>query len=95
MYRVGEVSIHRACCERATQPYSLGGGGRFDKAQDQQVITTPCFLAKDKNDISDKQFQQFPPKLGYSCRAKPVKKVGPRRKLTKQEWDLASSVPLP
>ena len=27
MYRVGEVSVHRACCERATQPYSLGGGG--------------------------------------------------------------------
>ena len=27
MYRAGEVSIHRACCERATQPYSLGGGG--------------------------------------------------------------------
>ena len=27
MYRAGEVSEHRACCERATQPYSLGGGG--------------------------------------------------------------------
>ena len=27
MYRAGEVSVHRACCERATQPYSLGGGG--------------------------------------------------------------------
>ena len=27
MYREGEVSVHRACCERATQPYSLGGGG--------------------------------------------------------------------
>ena len=27
MYRAGEVSIHRACCERATQHYSLGGGG--------------------------------------------------------------------
>ena len=26
MYRAGEVSVHRACCERATQPYSLGGG---------------------------------------------------------------------
>ena len=25
MYRAGEVSVHRACCERATQPYSLGG----------------------------------------------------------------------
>ena len=27
MYREGEVSVHRACCERTTQPYSLGGGG--------------------------------------------------------------------
>ena len=27
MYRAGEVSVHRACCERAAQPYSFGGGG--------------------------------------------------------------------
>ena len=27
IYRAGEVSVHRAFCERATQPYSLGGGG--------------------------------------------------------------------
>ena len=27
MYREGEVSVHRACCERTIQPYSLGGGG--------------------------------------------------------------------
>ena len=27
MYRAGEVSVHRACYERATRPYSLGGGG--------------------------------------------------------------------
>ena len=27
MYREGEVSVHRTCCERTTQPYSLGGGG--------------------------------------------------------------------
>ena len=40
MYRAGEVSVHRACCERATQPYSLGGEVRFDQAQDQQVVTT-------------------------------------------------------
>ena len=40
MYRAGEVSVHRACCERATQPYSLGGEIRFDQAQDQQVVTT-------------------------------------------------------
>ena len=27
MYRDGEVSVHRACCEWTSQPYSLGGGG--------------------------------------------------------------------
>ena len=27
MYRASDVSVHRACCERATQPYSLGAGG--------------------------------------------------------------------
>ena len=27
MYGEGEVSVHRACCERTTQTYSLGGGG--------------------------------------------------------------------
>ena len=41
MYRAGEIAVHRACCERATQPYSLAGGGvRFDQAQNQQVVTT-------------------------------------------------------
>ena len=40
MYRAGEVSVHRARCERATQPYSLGGEVRFDQAQDQHVVTT-------------------------------------------------------
>ena len=27
MYRAAEVSVHRACCERATKPYSRGVGG--------------------------------------------------------------------
>ena len=27
MYIAGEVNVPRACCERATQPYSLGEGG--------------------------------------------------------------------
>ena len=27
MYRAGEVSVHSACCEQATKPYSLGGKG--------------------------------------------------------------------
>ena len=26
MYREGEVSVHRACCERTTKTYCLGGG---------------------------------------------------------------------
>ena len=38
MYRAGEVSVYRACCERATQPYSLGGEVRNIQAQDQQVL---------------------------------------------------------
>ena len=38
MYRAGELSVHRACCERATQPYLLGGEVRFIQAQDQQVL---------------------------------------------------------
>ena len=40
MYRAGEVSVHRACCEPATQLYSFGGEVRFDQAQDQQMVTT-------------------------------------------------------
>ena len=27
MYRADEISVHRACWARATQPYPLGGGG--------------------------------------------------------------------
>ena len=38
MYRAGEVSVLRACCERATQPYLLWGEVRFIQAQDQQVL---------------------------------------------------------
>ena len=45
MYSAGEDFVHRAYCERATQPYSLGGevggaGLRFDQAQYTQVVTT-------------------------------------------------------
>ena len=32
MYRAGEVSVHRACCERATQPTPLDGEVRFVQA---------------------------------------------------------------
>ena len=30
-YRAGEVSVHRACCELATQPYLLIGGGTITR----------------------------------------------------------------
>ena len=34
------LSVHRSDCERATQPYSSGGGGvRFSQAQDQSSVT--------------------------------------------------------
>ena len=39
MYREGEVSVHRACCERTTQPYSLGGG-RYDLSR---LLTSRCY----------------------------------------------------
>ena len=34
------LSVHRADCERATQPYSSGRGVRFFQAQDQPSVTT-------------------------------------------------------
>ena len=40
MYRAGEVAIHRACCERATQPYSLGGGGTIYPGSRTADVTT-------------------------------------------------------
>ena len=43
MFRAGEVSVRRACCERLPNPTHLearGGGVRFDEAQDQEVVTT-------------------------------------------------------
>ena len=42
MYRAGEVSIHRACCERATQPYSLGGEGTIYPGSRPAGVTTHC-----------------------------------------------------
>ena len=42
MYRAGEVSVHRACCERATQPYSLGGGGTIYPGSRPAGVTTRC-----------------------------------------------------
>ena len=40
MYRAGEVSVHRACCERATQPYSLEGGGTIYPGSRPAGVTT-------------------------------------------------------
>ena len=38
MWRAIEVSVHRACCEQASQPYSLGWGVWCIQAQDQQEL---------------------------------------------------------
>ena len=40
MYRADEVSVHRACCERATQPYILGGGGTIYPGSRQADVIT-------------------------------------------------------
>ena len=50
MYWAGEVSLHRACCERATQPYSLGrrvGGGVYDISR---LKTGRCYHTYSEND---------------------------------------------
>ena len=48
MHRAGEVSVHRACCERATQPYSLGGEVRFIQSQATRCprMVTECLLTR-------------------------------------------------
>ena len=40
MYRAGEVSVQRACYERATQPYSPGGGGTIYPGSRPAAVTT-------------------------------------------------------
>ena len=42
MYRTGEVSVHRACCERATKSYSLGEGGTICPGSRPAGVTTRC-----------------------------------------------------
>ena len=42
MYRAGEVSVHRVCCERATQPYSLGRGDTICQGSRPADVTTRC-----------------------------------------------------
>ena len=44
MYRAGEVSVHRASCERATQPYSLGRGYDLSKLK-----TSRCYHTLSEN----------------------------------------------
>ena len=53
MYRAVEVSVHRACCEWATQSYSLGGGGTIYPGSRLADVTTrsprmvaECFLTR-------------------------------------------------
>ena len=38
MYRAGEVSVHRACCERAYQITCLEEEVRLIQAQDKQML---------------------------------------------------------
>ena len=40
MYKAGEVSVHRACCERAIQPFSLRGGGTIYPGSRPVDVTT-------------------------------------------------------
>ena len=40
MYRAGEVSVHRTCCERATQPYLFGGVGTIYSGSRPAGVTT-------------------------------------------------------
>ena len=40
LFTGGEVSVHRASCERATQPYSFGGGGKICPGSRPAGITT-------------------------------------------------------
>ena len=42
MYRAGEASVHRAYCERATEPYSLGGGDTIYPGSRPAGVTTRC-----------------------------------------------------
>ena len=53
MYRADEVSVHRACCERTTQPYFLGGGGTIYPVSRPAHVTAcsprmvaECFLTR-------------------------------------------------
>ena len=49
MYRAGEVSVYRACCERATQPYSLGKGGVGGGYDLSRLNTSRCNLTLSEN----------------------------------------------
>ena len=42
MYRAGEFPVHRARCERATQPYLLEGGGTIYPVSRPAGVTTCC-----------------------------------------------------
>ena len=61
MYRAGDVSVHRASCERATQPYSLGGGGTIYPGSRPADVTTrsPRMVAECLLTRSIKMYYQF------------------------------------
>ena len=40
MYRADDVSVQRACCEQATQPYSFGGGSTIYPGSRPVGVTT-------------------------------------------------------
>ena len=40
VYSASDVSVHQACCERATQPYSLGGRGTICPGSRSLGVTT-------------------------------------------------------
>ena len=46
MYRTGEVSVHRACCEPAAQPYSLGGSRPAGVTSLSPRMVTECLFPR-------------------------------------------------
>ena len=46
MYRDVEVSVHRACCELSTKPYSLGGGGTIYPGSGPAGVRSPRMVTE-------------------------------------------------
>ena len=45
MYCAGEVSVHRVCCDRATQPYSQVEGYDLSRLKTSRRVTA-CLLSR-------------------------------------------------